>query len=78
MDKRLDKIEEKVDKILDQQSTMNATLVSQHVSISEHIRRTNLLEAEVKPIKRHVDMVNGALKLLGVMLVVFELYKAIK
>ena len=37
------------------------------VSVEDHVRRTNLLEEDMKPIKKHVYMVSGALKLVGLM-----------
>lgn len=75
---RLVRIEDKLDQVSDKLHAVDITLAAQHVSLEDHIRRTELLEEEVRPIKRHVDRVNGALKLLGVLLLVFELYKAIK
>ncbi len=61
---RLVRLEEKIDQVLDAQSTMSATLAAQHVSLGEHIRRSTLLEEEFKPIKTHVAMWGGAGKLL--------------
>lgn len=66
-DKRLERIETKLDDIGDHLGQINVTLAAQHVSLKEHIRRTALLEQEMKPVKKHVYMVNGALKLLGVL-----------
>lgn len=64
---RLEKIEVKLDKTLEHISEINVTLGKQHVSLEEHIRRTALLEAQMVPVKKHVDMLNGALKLVGVL-----------
>lgn len=61
----LQRIEDKIDKIVDQIGSINATLAAQHVSLDTHIKRTDLLEAEIKPIKSHVNMISGALKLIG-------------
>ena len=58
-------LEAKIDKVIDAQSEMNGTLKAQAVVLEEHVKRTNLLEAEIKPIKTHVDMVHGALKLIA-------------
>jgi len=77
-DKRLDRIEDKVDTIVDKIGSIDATLAAQHVSLKEHIRRTALLEAEIKPVKRHVDMVNGALKLLGLISLLLGIYEAFR
>lgn len=66
-DKRLERIETKLDDTNEHLASIDVTLASQHVSLKHHIRRTELLEKELAPIKRHVDMVNGALKLLGIL-----------
>ncbi len=61
---RLSRIETKIDDISDHLSSIDQTLAAQHVSLKEHIRRTTLLESDVAPIKKHVNRVEGALKLL--------------
>lgn len=65
-DKRLARIEEKIDDTNDHLASIDITLSAQHVSLKDHIRRTAILEAEIKPIRKHVDMMNGALKLMGI------------
>ena len=65
-DKRLARIEDKLDDTAQRLTNIDVTLAAQHVSIKEHIRRTNILEAEMKPIKTHVDMVKGGLKLIAI------------
>lgn len=77
-DKRLDRIENKLDKIADAQSEMNSTLASQHVSLEDHIRRTNILESEIKPLKKRVNMVDGVLRFLGVIAILAGIYQAVK
>lgn len=64
-DKRLDRIEGKVDTIVDKLNDTNIILAEQHVSLKEHMRRTALLEKAVEPLQKHVSMFNGALKLIG-------------
>lgn len=53
------------------------TLAKQHVSIDEHIRRTNLLEQKLEPVEKHVHMVNGALKFLGIIALVVGIFASI-
>ncbi len=77
-DKRLERIEDKVDIIGQHVGSINVTLAGQHISLEEHIRRTALLESELKPIKKHVDMVSGAMKLLAVAATLIAIYKALK
>lgn len=59
------RIEDKIDKVLDKQNSMDITLAKQSVILEEHVKRTNLLEAKIVPIEKHVAMVHGALKFLG-------------
>ena len=55
MDKKLDKIAEDI-------SEIKTTLAEQHVVLKEHIRRTEILESEVRPIKAPVAKVEGIVK----------------
>lgn len=61
MDQKLDRMEEK-------QSEQAVVLAKNTLTLEEHVKRTNILEAEVKPIKSHVQMVNWAAK-IGLILV---------
>lgn len=61
---------------------MKITAAEQHIVLKEHIRRTELLEEEMRPVKKHVYMIDGALKLIaitgivmGVLVSIFELVK---
>jgi uncharacterized coiled-coil protein SlyX len=70
---RLERLEDKTDKILDQISAINVTLAEQHKQLEHHIYRTDLaekhlgvLETELKPVKAHVTQVNGILKVIGI------------
>ncbi len=77
-DKRLERIEDKIDKVRDHLGSIDSTLAAQHVSLEDHIRRTALLEAELKPIKKHVDMVNGAMKFLAAIALILSILAAVK
>lgn len=69
-DKRLDAIE-KVEIIQDQN-------LREHMRRSEHLETivSALQEKEIKPIRKHVNMVEGGLKLLGILALVATLLKA--
>lgn len=69
--------EAKLDKALEHIASIDVTLAKQAIILDEHIKRTNLLEAEVKPIKKHVDMVEGAIKLIMLLGVVIGIAEAI-
>lgn len=63
-EKRLERIEAKIDDSNDHLASIDVTLASQHASLREHIRRSNMLEAKMAPVERHVNRVEGALKLI--------------
>jgi hypothetical protein len=64
-DERLDRIEDKIDKVSDKISSIDVTLASQHLVLTEHIKRTELLEKELTPLRNDAIMVKGVLKFLG-------------
>jgi hypothetical protein len=73
--KRLERIENKVDTISEKVSDINSTLAAQHVSLEHHIKRTDLLEAQVIPLRGHADELKGVvrfLKILGLLLTILE------
>lgn len=70
MSKAIENIDSSVDSI-------NITLAKQEVSLNEHIRRTTLLEQELKPIQQHVNRVNALMLLLGGILAVVGAVKGI-
>lgn len=68
---KLLRIENKIDKMSDRIGSIDVTLASQHESLKEHIRRTELLEKVVEPIQKHVIILNGAMKLLVLIATLF-------
>ena len=77
-DKRLERMEKKIDDTLEHMSSIDVTLAMQHTSLADHIRRTELLENDLKPIKNHVAMVHGGLKLLGLIALVVGVILSIR
>ena len=72
MNDKLDYLISKVDKISDDVAEIAKQDAVQNQQLAEHMRRSDLLEQrveqvslELSPIKSHVDMVKGALKLLA-------------
>lgn len=63
--KRLDKIENKIDGLSVVSAETNKHLSVYNEQLKIHIKRTEMLEAVVEPIKRHVIMVNGIFKFLA-------------
>lgn len=63
--------DEKFDIIMRDISEIKITQAEQHVVLKEHIRRTNLLEEDVRSVKKYVYMFLGGLTLLAT---VFEIF----
>ena len=57
----------KLDKILSEISSIKVTLAGQAVELKEHIRRTALLEDQMKPLNAQMLRAEGALKIIGVL-----------
>lgn len=77
-DKRLERIEVKLDDVSDHIAAIDVTMGQQHISLKEHIRRTNMLEQEMKPLRKHVIMVEGFFKILGILASVAVIAECIK
>lgn len=72
-DAKIDRLVDKQEKIMDSIVEINQTLGQQHISLQEHMYRTQLLETRlaatedfVIPIKKHVLFVNATAKVIGV------------
>jgi hypothetical protein len=61
-----DRVEKKIDGILEELTKLNITAAKQEVNLTDHMRRTSLLEHAVEVLKTHVDRVTG-----GIILFVF-------
>jgi hypothetical protein len=70
-----DKLLDKLEKIEARLNAIDVTLVKQHASLEEHIRRTNLLEAKMEHVDSHVKYMEGGLKLLGILALIAGLVK---
>jgi chromosome segregation ATPase len=73
VDTKLDKIESRLEKIEDSLSSIDKTLVKQHGELEKHIMRTEIneqmmqaLHEEFKPVRKHISMLEGALKFVGI------------
>lgn len=59
---KLDEQHQELDRRLD---NIEKVMIAQEINLKEHIRRTDLLEEALKPIQKHVAMVEGVFKFLG-------------
>ena len=61
---------------------IDKTLVKQESNLSEHMRRTDLLEKKIDPIEQHVHQLKGIAKFIGFLIslsaVALALYEAFK
>lgn len=64
-DRRLERIEKKIDDLTDHLSNIDTTLALQHESLKHHIKRTNLLEKKIEPIESHVKLLQGLFKIVS-------------
>ncbi len=88
----IERFENKLDRMLEKQTGMEVTLVKQHVSLEEHMRRSaaledanDLIRQELIPLKQHVAGFSVAGKLFvglgvvaGVILGVWELWLKVR
>lgn len=77
-EKRFDKIDATLEKLDSRLDNVDVTLAKQHVSLEEHMRRSDLLEEKMKPVEAHVAMVNGVFKFLGIASLIVGLIAGIK
>jgi septation ring formation regulator EzrA len=73
----IDKLDSKVDRLDQRLDNVDTTLAKQHEQLENHIFRTELNEENIamlrddfKPIQKHVVMISGALKAIGILSVV--------
>lgn len=72
-----ERIFEVLDKICEDLSELKITVAKQEENLKEHIRRTELAEEnlqmlrqEIEPLKQHVTVINGILKIIGIISVI--------
>jgi hypothetical protein len=63
-DERDTRIEAKIDKVMEHIGSIDVTIAKLTVSVDEHVRRTNLLEETIDPIKKSYDTRVGIGKIL--------------
>lgn len=56
---------EQLEKINGRLGSIDTTLAVNTSSLQEHMRRTAIIEGDLKPIKAHVSRIDGALMVLG-------------
>lgn len=67
------RIVDKLDKLDGRLDSVDKTLIVNTASLEEHVRRTALLEEQMIPVKRHIAMFEGVLKVVGGLSVIASL-----
>ena len=65
VEKRFDRVDEKFDRLGDRLDKVDVTLAKQQTSLDEHIRRTEILESQVEPLKAQSAQVKLVLKIVA-------------
>ena len=63
----MDRIEEKLDRIDERLDSLDKNMAVNNTLLEYHIKRTDMLEEEVKPLKGHVLKAQGVLVFIGVL-----------
>lgn len=78
MDGRLNKIEEKLEVVVEKIHAIDKTMERNTASLEEHVKRTNLLEEKLTPVEDHVKAVNAVLKFIGALSILAGLFLTIR
>lgn len=70
-------VDKKLDTVLDRMGKMDTTMVRQQVILDEHVKRSNAIEETIKPLQKHVNMMDGAFKFISLMAVIATIVEAI-
>jgi hypothetical protein len=68
----------KLDKVYDKLQNIDVTLAAQHETLKDHIRRTEILEVKLEPVEKHVNMVNGAIKFIGLVGIIIGIWEGLR
>ena len=64
--KELDKIDRKLEKIAERIDSIDKHLAVYNSQLRFHIKRTDLLEKDIEPLKAHLNKTQGILTFIGV------------
>lgn len=66
-DVRLERIENKLDATNTHLAAIDVTLAKTQADVNYHIKRTDILEEQVKPIKQHTDELKAMVRILKIL-----------
>ena len=71
------KTNDKLDIIIDKINDVEKVQIRQEQNLREHMRRTEILEDQMKPVSRHVTMVKGAIALIALLGTIAGIYRSL-
>lgn len=71
------RVEDKIDKIVEDISEIKVTMARNTGSLETHIRRTELLEGRLEPVEKQSNMILGAAKLIGIIAAIAAIVEVI-
>jgi len=75
--KELDKLDEKLEKIDERIDSIDKHLAVYNSQLRFHIKRTDMLERDIEPLKIHLNKTHGILTFIGVIATVITVVVAI-
>lgn len=72
------RIEDKLDLLTDKVYSIDKTMDRNTNSLEVHIKRTEILEAEMKPVKSHVNLMNNIAKIIIFLGILAAIYKNLR
>lgn len=77
-DRRDNRLNDKIDEIIDKLASINVSIAKMEVDVAHHIKRTDLLEEQVEPMKKHADELAGVIKFLKISGVIVGIIEAVR
>ena len=62
---KFESIDQNLVRVEERLNGMDKTLVKQEENLKEHMKRSDMLEAQLEPVKRHVSLVESVFKIVG-------------
>lgn len=63
--KKFESIDQNIIRVEERLNGMDRTLVKQEENLKEHMKRSDLLEEQMAPVKKHVALVESVFKIVG-------------
>ena len=77
-DRRDHRTADKLDEIINKLAQVNISIAEIKVDVAHHIKRTDLLEKQIEPMKQHASELAGVVKFFKFMALVIGLIEAVR